>query len=375
MVRLLLASYNYPPSIGGVERQSHLLARGLMLRGHQVRVIAARLPGFPAAEEVDSIRIQRVSAGSGSRWQKMATYVAGMLLATRQSGAWADVIHVQQVLYPAAAMALLASAYRKPLVVTNAGSGDFGGVQLMRRLPLGRLSLGLIARAAYGVSLNAEMTHEMQDAGFRRLRQIPNGVELPPETTPEMRMMARQNLGIDGLMVLYVGRLEQEKGVDLLIRAWQQVEVPGVKLIIVGDGPERDSFARLARSAPGQRAIDLAGPTTDVRTYFQAADLFVLPSRSEGISYALLEAMASGLAVVATDVGGNREVICDASVGTLVRPLDPPALTEAVTRLLLSQEIRKANGAAARAHVQSSYSAERMVAAYEQLYLSLLSGA
>jgi glycosyltransferase involved in cell wall biosynthesis len=267
-------------------------------------------------------------------------------------------------------MALIAPLLHRPLVIRNAGSGEFGGVQLMRRMPLGPLGLKLMARAATGVSLNAEMTREMRDAGFRRVVEIPNGVEVPPETTPEGRAAARQRLGIDGPMALYIGRLEREKGVGLLLQAWRQLDIEGAKLLIVGDGPEQESLLGNTREAQ-TNSIRLVGTSSDVRPYLQAADLFALPSRSEGISNALLEAMASGLAVVATDVGGNRHVIRNPDVGTLVPALQAERFRDALRGLLLSPELRRAQGIAARNYVAAHYSADRMVDAYEQLYLDL----
>jgi glycosyltransferase involved in cell wall biosynthesis len=371
MVRLLLASYYYPPSIGGVERQSHLLARGLAKRGHAVRVVSARLDGFSATEDLDGVKVWRVSPGRGTRWQKMATYLIGMLVATIRMRSWAEVIQVQQALYPAAATALLAPLLRRPLVVRNSGSGEFGSVQLMRRMPLGAACLGVVARVATGVSLNNEMTREMRQAGFRRLIQIPNGVQPAAEVTPRVREEARRSLGIEGQLVLYVGRLEAEKGVDLLVRAWQLVEDPGATLVIVGDGVDRENLMRLASASATHSAIRFAGASANVQGYLQSADLFVLPSRSEGISNALLEAMASGVPVVATDVGGNREVVLDARLGTLVAAMDADALGRAIGQVLRSPELRKAQSVAARAHVAAHYSVERMIELYEQLYQNI----
>src|SRR5206468_3330067 len=122
-MRLLLASYFYPPSIGGVERQSHLLARELVRRGHEVTAVSARLPGFAQQENLDGVRVERVSPGSGSRYRRMATFIAGMAIAAGRHRRQVDLIQVQQALYPAAAMALAAGVLGKPLVVSNRGSG------------------------------------------------------------------------------------------------------------------------------------------------------------------------------------------------------------------------------------------------------------
>jgi glycosyltransferase involved in cell wall biosynthesis len=370
-MRLLLSSYFYPPSIGGVELQSHLLARSMVKRGHAVRVVSARLPGFRPHEDVDGVHICRVSPGHGSRWQKMVTYLAGMLAETIRWSHWADIIHVQQVLYPAAAVAMLAPFLRRPLVVGNTGSGIFGGVQLMRRVPFGRFSLRLIANNATGVSLNAEMTAEMREAGFRRLVVIPSGVEFPARVTSQGHHDARVHLGVDGPIVLYVGRLDAEKGVDLLIDAWHLLQSPDATLLLVGDGPERQKLEQLATSGVNRTPIRFEGPSTDVHRYYAAADVFVLPSRSEGLSNALLEAMASGLPVVATDVGGNRQVIDTPLIGKLVAPSDPRSLRDAIAQLLANPAMRRAMGQSARAHVQAAYSIEGMLDCYERLYRTL----
>lgn len=349
---------------------SQALARGLVRRGHSVHVVTSRQPGFSALEEHEGIEIHRVWPGRGSRWQRMLTYIAGMLGATARLQAHADVIHVQQALFPAAAMSLASPIFRRPLVVTNHGSGPFGEVQVMRRELLGALGLQLIRRAATCVALSSEMRAEMRHAGFTRVVEIPNGVELTPLMSPLERSAARQPLGQAAQIVLYVGRLEAEKGVDLLIRAWQNVAVDGALLLIVGDGSQRAELERLAAENSSLAAsIEFRGATADVQCYLQAADLFVLPSRSEGISIALLEAMASGLPVIATDVGGNRQVLSTLGVGQLVEPGNPQVLGLTISRLLTEPVLLQSMGTAARKHVASNYSVERMIDAYEQLYL------
>lgn len=364
MIRLLIATYAYPPSVGGVERHSQSLARALVRRGHQVHVITAEVPGAPKRERDDhGVHVTRVPAGTGSRWQRMATYLAAMSMAAARARDHVDVIHVQQALYPAAAMALVARALRKPLVVRNSGSSEHGAVQLMSRLPLGRTSLALIGRLATTVSLSPEMTAEMQAAGFRVIHEIPNGVTLPERID---RQAARRALGLADAtpVVLYAGRLAREKGTSLLSAAWLQVSVPGAQLIVVGDGPER----RLLDGKPGVR-ID--GFVHDVSPYYAAADVFVLPSESEGISNALLEAMAYGLPVVATAVGGNQHVIANAEVGILSPPGDARALATSLEALLLDPARAQRMGAAARDHIRARWSFDAMVDAYERLYAGL----
>lgn len=329
-------------------------------------MVSARFGDAPEHERLDGVEVERVSPGAGSRWAKMGTYLAGMLARTARWRGEVDVIQVQQALYPAAAMALVAPLLRRPLVVRNAGSGVAGAVGTMGRLPLGSFGLHLIARAATCVSLSDEMTGEMERAGFRRLVCIPNAAVLPAPTSAAARAEARAALGVSGRVVLFVGRLEAEKGVDLLLSAWRRLDVPAT-LLVVGDGPERSRLEALASNT-----VRFCGMVRDVSRHLQAADLFALPSPSEGLSNALLEAMAAGLPAVATEVGGNRQVIARPELGLLVPPGDPDAFATALRTLIVDEPKAAAMGVAARDHVAARFSVATMVDAYERLYRELM---
>jgi glycosyltransferase involved in cell wall biosynthesis len=375
-VRLALFSYVYPPSIGGVERQSHLLARGLVERGYDVRVVAARLENMAAHQTMDGVRIERISIGNGNRWQRMATYLAGQSAAFLKLLPEVDVVHAQQLFYPAAGLAIASLATRpfarRPFVVQNAGSGAFGGVRLMEGLPLGRASLRTIARAASAaISLSDEMTDEMREVGFENIVSIPNGVEIPPPVSDAERAEAKRALGVEGPVALYFGHFNPEKGVDLAIDAFLAHAPKQASLFLVGNGPEEDALRARVREAgrEGER-IRFVNRTPHLRPYVAAADVFVLPSHSEGVSMALLEAMGASLACIASDCGGNRFVIPDDRYGILVRR-DRDTLGESLRRLLESPPLAKALGARARERVRGQFSVDTMVERYDSLYKSL----
>jgi glycosyltransferase involved in cell wall biosynthesis len=373
-VKVLLSSYFYPPSVGGVERQSHLLARGLVARGHQVRVIAARLGGMRDTEILDGVQIQRVSPGRGNRFRKMGTYLCSMAAAVLATRRWADVIQVQQALYPAAVMTGVAAFLRLPLVVRNSGSGRFGAVSVMSTLPGGQASLRQIGRSATVVSLSEEMTTELRRVPMRRIREIPNGVEVPEAISDAERSRARARLGLDSsdAVALYFGRLDAEKGLALLLDAWTLHAPRGARLLVTGSGLLEGTLREQARQMgePGAR-IAFFEATRELRPYLAAADIFVLPSHSEGLSNSLLEAMAHGLTPLATDVGGNRAVVSSAAVGVLA-PRDPDVFGQKLARLLADRSAARAVGERARAHVQAHYSAQAMLDAYEALYAELI---
>jgi glycosyltransferase involved in cell wall biosynthesis len=165
---------------------------------------------------------------------------------------------------------------------------------------------------------------EVAGVRARRWDVVPNGVDLS-RWQPSSRREARARLGLpDGPLVVCVGRLSRQKGQDVLLGAW--ADVPGATLVLVGDGPLRDTLAAAAPSS-----VLLVGRRDDVADWYAAADVVALPSRWEGLSLAVLEALACGRPVVATDVTGMRDVLGPAS---LVPPDDAAALAAALRATL-----------------------------------------
>ena len=180
------------------------------------------------------------------------------------------------------------------------------------------------------------------DAAYR---VIPNGVDLArfPEADDAARRHARGRVGADDApLVVCVGRLSHAKGQDVLVEAWATVrsEVPGAALALVGDGEDLERLRGLAREG-----VLFVGHRTDVADWLAASDVVAVPSRWEGMSLGMLEAMATGRSIVITDVPGARETLD--GTAAIVPPEDPPALAEAITRRLLDASLRKAEGSAA----------------------------
>jgi sugar transferase (PEP-CTERM/EpsH1 system associated) len=167
-----------------------------------------------------------------------------------------------------------------------------------------------------------------------------------------------------------VARLSPEKDIQNLLRATRQVAdvVPSFRLEVAGDGPCRDELRRLADELRLGEHVRFLGEVKDVPALLGRAGLFVLPSQSEGISLTVLEAMARGLPVVTTRVGGNPEVVDDGATGLLVPARDSPALARAILRLAGDLDEAQVMGRAARRRVEAHFDVRKMVARYEALY-------
>ncbi|MFF5141936.1 glycosyltransferase [Streptomyces sp. NPDC013157] len=221
-------------------------------------------------------------------------------------------------------------------------------------------------------------------AGIRaRYTVVPNGIDTEHFTPVAPVPPGDRPAGAP--LVVCVGRLCRQKGQDVLLRAWPEVlrRVPDARLALVGDGPDRDALRRLAAAsvsaasatASGAAPVEFVGPVADVRPWYRAADLVVLPSRWEGMALSPLEALACGRPVLVTDVDGARESLPPGQAAhCLVPPGRPGALAGAVAALLLDPQLRTSLGGRGRRHVLSTHDVRRTAEAVAELYRELLGG-
>ena len=270
-----------------------------------------------------------------------------------------------------AAVALLGASHLPTLVGT---CHDMGNRLSNRKLRwMYRLSLLRTAR----VAMVGQQVHERYIAsGLVRAESVEivmNGIPVQHfNGSAERREAARRALGLarDLLVIGCVGRLVQLKNQQLMIECMPAMLRlhPRLRLVIVGDGPLESALRARALTLGVAAHVDFLGQRSDVADLLPAVDIFVLPSLTEGLSIALLEACATGLAVVATNVGGNPEIIRDGQTGLLIPVDDQDALHNALHSLLADPALRARLGAGASAWVESNASIEAVCSTYNRFY-------
>jgi glycosyltransferase involved in cell wall biosynthesis len=272
-----------------------------------------------------------------------------------------DVVHTHNT-YPHIYASLAARLARVPVVV-NTRHGQRAGHGWKSRTQF-RWASHLVDRIITVSDDAARLCINVDGIAARKVQRIWNGIDLSDFAFagPASRPIA-----------ISVARLSAEKDFPTLLRAIPQVvaRVPGFVLRIVGDGPERARLEELTRALAITDHVRFLGERTDVAQLLCDAGFFVSSSLTEGISLTLLEAMAVGLPIIATAVGGNPEIVVPDETGYLVPPSDPATLAEAIIGMCGEQSRWLAMGEAGRKRVACNFEVRRMAGDYEQLYREL----
>jgi len=219
--------------------------------------------------------------------------------------------------------------------------------------------------------------HQQVGVADEMIRLICNGVDIerfrPVQQERQDSILPRGFADRDSIVIGSVGRLEPVKDQLTLVRAFNELclsrpQDVRLRLVLIGDGSLRHELESLVVQCGIQNRVWLAGSVENVPQLLQAMDVFVLPSLAEGISNTILEAMACGLPVVATRVGGNEELVVDGETGFLVSRADPGAMAEALLRYLEDDTLRDRQGAAARRRAEKNFSIHGMVNRYLEVY-------
>lgn len=226
-------------------------------------------------------------------------------------------------------------------------------------------------------NFHAEWGRKLGIAAPWKITPIPNGIPQPSPTSPQRRAAVRAELGASDNTILLVthGRLAPEKGLEDLLQAFSKIASRTdreIRLILAGTGPLRDPLEKAAARMGISGQVTFLGFRQDVTELLAASDIVVLPTWREGLSIALLEAMAAGCCIVTTSISPNREPTQNGLGALLVPPQAPDRLAEAILRLSAAPDERRCYGANALEIFQTNYSLSRMLESYQQTYRTLL---
>ncbi len=348
------------------------LARELVAQGTAVTVVAPHQRGIPRAEVMDGVCVRRFAYVWPRRWQRVAygdgiptnlrrswvtrcqvpLFLGGFLRTARQAANGADLVHCH---WSAAGLVGYWATRRcpRPLVLTVRGSD----LHLQQGIS-GRLNAWVWRRMDRVIAVSQDLASRLVEAGVPPARTlvVRNGVS--GRFVPLDRQQARTRLGLpnDRYVILFVGLLVPVKGVDVLLAALRQLADPRCLCVLVGDGSERNALVATAAAAGLGQQVRFAGAqsSADIPWWMGAADVLVLPSRSEGRPNVVLEAQACGLPVIATQVGGTPELVEHQRSGWLVPPEQPGALAAAVACLRDDPQLAARLGAEGHARVGRS---------------------
>lgn len=400
---VMLTSSYWPASEGGAERQCRKLVDELVQHGHACTVVTAKTEWRPSAASCrPAVRVLRVGmlmplecavrrswnrverllwrwSVCQSSWGRKRidavgfwlcgpvvyaarwSFLLGLRRLLRRKALSTDVVHVHESSWIAGLGVLMARRLGTPVLCKEASHPVLTpiGYDTPRRRELNRLR-----RTAFFVAQTDAASEGLRASGIApdRIETIPNGVYLPD-------VSQRQPLSDE---VLYVGNFSQGahlKAFDVLLDSWAIVSArnPRVRLTMVGGG-DAAGWQACARQLGCSASVHFEGATDAPETYYARATLLVLPSRVEGMSNVLLEALAWGLSVVVSDIPGNTAVVTNGIDGLVVPVNDAQALADAVGDLLSDKAMRDRLGAKARDRVRERFSISHVADRYLQLY-------
>ena len=385
-MNVLMVTGAYSPEISSGGLQSEMMARALRDRV-EVRVLTTALdPATPRRSSVDGIEVTRIHVRIGDRLAQLrASLIMGAELLRLVR--WCDVIHLHGVSSKNVLVTAVAKLISRPVVLSLHTMGADTPEAIKRT---GALAWWSFRSASRYLAVSPALMRAALEAGVdsRRIVQLPNGIDTDRFTpaTAEQRRALRHTLSVDLDLpvVVFVGYFSHDKQPRVLFDAWMRLhDENGIDatLCFVGahhsayfevDATIAEAMRRDATSRGRADRLILTGPVHDVQHYLRLADVFVLPSRREGLPVALMEAMASGLPCVASQLPGATDVLIDSGVsGVLVPAGDVPAFATAIASLLADPLRAAEMGKAARQVILAGFAratiAARWLACYDEV--------
>jgi glycosyltransferase involved in cell wall biosynthesis len=395
-----MVCFGYPPdSIGGAEIQCQRLSVNLAKHGVKVLVLTPAIPGRSFRTRIDGVDIirpdsffnpmkrvknslkrlfEKKDGSCGDSQQFDSPKPKSVVKALREffsnlpfflscflfllfAGRRYKIIHVHNLSnYFGFVFSIIGKIFRRKVIIKDS---TMNGINQLEKYPLGRWMQKVILKSASIIAVSRYIYDNFKSLGFpeHRIFKIPNGIELP-ELPAEKKQFGRH--------CLFVGNLHRPiKGFPTLLKAWKTVieQFPDARLTVVGGGVG-DELLKDVQEMGILTRIEFVGRSENVRDYLRRSDIFVLPSKREGMSNALIEAMAYGLACIATDISGNQDLIENGKNGILIPVDDAEKLAEGIINLLKNPDTVQHMGILARETIERRCSFNVIIPQYLKIY-------
>jgi glycosyltransferase involved in cell wall biosynthesis len=369
----------FPPQYSGAAIQALSLAKHLRRRGHRVEFITVRWPGLKEHDEVEGFPVRRIEEGRGRRHRELRLWWNLIRFVLRRRTDF-DILHSHGAYYTNSIVGPLARLVGwKSIVKASLAENDLHG---LKGSLAGRIHRAFLGKVDAYVAISHDLEKEFHEAGFpsNKVLFLPNGVDTDRfrPASEEGGKVLREAVGLptDRPVALTIGVFDQRKNIGWLMEQWVKNKAFGTGALLLAVGPQSRedndgtfirSLQKLADDNPD--LLRLMTYVEDIEHFYRAADMFILPSRSEGMPNVVLEAMASGLPCIATRVSGVRELIDNGRTGYTFIAGDEEKLGELITMALKE---RRAIGLGARKFVQMNYSIDSLARRYDELYSGLM---
>ena len=377
-----MLTWEFPPRIiGGISTHVYHLSRALVEKGTSVRVITCDFPNAPAEEIIDGVPVSRVDSGRVPESNFLLwIYHLNSQMISKTTELFEterfDLIHAHDWVVGRAAVELK-NRLGLPLISTIHATeiGRGGSLDGEYRRKVRDIERLLVEQSDGIICCSNYMLDHIQyvlGAVKTKIRVIPNGVEASRFNNGRQPQLIPTGVSEDRKTILYVGRIVREKGIFTLLDAFEKLRKQGkdVSLVLVGEGPLKEDLAKEVLRRKLNDRVKLAGFVDEKKlvSLYNSSDAFVLPSHYEPFGMVALEAMASRVPVVVSDVGGLSEIVEDGITGVKVPAANPSTLAEGILRVLEDRELSEQLKENAYRAVQERYRwdmiAEKTIEAY-----------
>ena len=383
MYRILMYCGYFPPEYSGAAKQAISLARQLRSKGHYIEFVTVQRNNNPATDTYDGFRVTRIKEGRTDRHKEFILWKNLAILAWQKRHDF-DFLHSHGAYYTNSIVGPIGRfAGYKSLVKASLAENDLADIGTS---VTGSIHKYFLSRVDASVAISRDLEREFRSIGLNRERihYLPNGVDTelfrPADSKEKATLRTQLGLPTERPVVLSVGVFDQRKNIGWLMDQWVAHNAFGTNAVLATVGPQaRDdpdgSFFNGLMKLAGLHSdiLFMEGHAEGIERYYRAADAFLLASENEGLPNVMLEAMATALPCIVSQVSGSQDLIKDGETGWLFSPNDVQGLAAGISKALNHKEMKV--GEYARDLIEREFSISAIARGYEKLYRALLEGA